>query len=126
MSEEELSAVKRTIGDYLEKGWIRPSTSPYGAPVIVIRKKTGELRIVIDYRMLNKQTRIDAYPIPRIDELLDRLSKARFFTKIDLASGYHQVKMAAGHEYKTAFLTRYGTYEWLVLPLGLTNAPATF
>ena len=73
----------------MAKGWIRPSASPYGAPVIVIRKKTGELRIMIDYRLLNKQTRLDSYPIPRIDELLDRLGKVRYFTKVDLLKGYH-------------------------------------
>ncbi len=89
MSEDELQAVKRTIDEYMGKGWIRPSTSPYGAPVIVIRKKTGELRIVIDYRLLNKQTRLDSYPIPCIDKLLDRFGKAKYFTKIDLAKGYH-------------------------------------
>ena len=126
MSEDEQQAVKKTLDEYIANGWIRPSTSPYGAPVIVIRKKTGELRIVIDYRLLNKQTRLDSYPIPRIDELLDRLGKAKFFTKIDLSKGYHQIRMAPGHEAKTAFMTRFGTFEWLVLPLGLTNAPATF
>ena len=73
MSEEELVAIKKTLSEYMDNGWIRPSTSPWGAPVIVIKKKTGELRIVIDYRLLNKQTRVDSYPIPRIDELLDRL-----------------------------------------------------
>ena len=89
ISEDELLAVKHTISDNIDKGWIRPSSSSYGAPVLVIQKKTGELHIVIDCHLLNKQMRIDAYPIPHLDELLDCLAKAKYFTKIDLASRYH-------------------------------------
>ena len=111
MSEDKLKAVKATIADYLAKGWIQISTSPYGAPVVVIHKKIGELHIVINYNMLNKQTCIDSYPIPWIDKLLNRLGRVEFFTKIDLASRYYQVKMAEGHEYKTTFTMHYGTYE---------------
>ena len=80
----------------------------------------------IDYRSLNRQTVKDGYPIPRIDDLLDRLSRARVFSKLDLASGYHQVRIAEGHEYKTAFISRFGLFEWLVLPMGLSNSPSTF
>ena len=108
------------------KGWIRPSCSPYGAPIIFIRKKTGELRMTVDYRALNRQTKRDVYPLPRIDDLLDKLAKAKYLSAIDLASGYHQIAMAPEDIEKTAFVTRYGLYEYTVLPLGLCNAPSTF
>ena len=114
------------MDDYLAKGWIRPSTSPYGAPVLFARKPDGSLRMCIDYRALNKQTRKDKYPLPRIDDLLDRLSKATVFSTLDLASGYHQVAIAPEDIHKTAFISRYGLYEFVVMPFGLTNAPATF
>ena len=84
-----MAEVKRQLDEYLEKGFIRPSISPYGAPILFARKKDGTLRICIDYRALNKDTKKDAYPIPRIDDLLDRLQKARLFSKIDLSQGYH-------------------------------------
>ena len=89
MSPAEMAEVKRQLDEYLEKGFIRPSTSPYGAPILFTRKKDGTLRICVDYRALNKNTKKDAYPIPRIDDLLDRLQKARLFSKIDLSQGYH-------------------------------------
>ena len=108
------------------KGWIRPSCSPYGAPIIFIRKKTGELRMTVDYRALNRQTKKDVYPLPRIDDLLDKLAKAKYLSAIDLASGYHQIAMAPEDIEKTAFVTRYGPYEYTVLLLGLCNAPSTF
>lgn len=126
MSQDELVEIKRQLSEYLEKGWIRPSASPYGSPVLFVRKKDGSLRMCIDYRALNKQTKIDSYPLPRIDEIFDRLSKAQYFSKLDLAQGYHQIAMAEGHEFKTAFTCRYGTYEFTVMPFGLTNAPSTF
>ena len=89
MSPAEMAEVKRQLDEYLEKGFIRPSTSPYGAPILFARKKDGTLRMCVDYRALNKNTKKDAYPIPRIDDLLDRLQKARIFSKIDLSQGYH-------------------------------------
>ena len=89
VSAAELAEVRRQLDEYLEKGWIRPSCLLYGAPIIFIRKKTGELRMTVDYRALNRQTKKDVYPLPRIDDLLDKLSKARFLSAIDLASGYH-------------------------------------
>lgn len=81
--------MKKQVSEYLSKGWIRPSVSPYGAPVLFVRKKTGELRMCIDFRMLNKQTKVDVHPIPRIADLLDRLTTARVFSSIDLANAYH-------------------------------------
>ena len=110
----------------LMKGWIRPSVSPYGAPILFVRKKTGELRMCVDFRSLNKQTRLDMFPIPRIHNLLDKLGKARVFSAIDLSSAYHQVRIKEVHEHKMAFLTPMGLFEYVLMPLGLTNAPAIF
>ena len=95
----------------MEKGWIRPSVSPYGAPLLFVRKKTGELRMCIDYRALNRQTKLDVFPIPRVDDLLDRLGCARFFSSVDLATAYHQIRIKQGHEHRTAFVTPQGLYE---------------
>ena len=91
VSAAELAEVRRQLDEYLEKGWIRPSSSPYGAPIVCIRKKTGELRMTVDYRALNHETKKDIYPLPRINDLLDKLLKAMCLSAIDLASGYHQV-----------------------------------
>ena len=110
----------------LEKGWIRPSVSPYGAPILFVRKKTGELCMCSDYRILNNNTIVDVFPIPRIVDLLDKLATARVFSSIDLASAYHQVKIHDDHVARTAFLTPAGLFEYVVLPFGLCNAPATF
>ena len=98
----------------------------YGAPVIFVRKPNGDLRMCIDYRALNQQTIRDRYPLPRVDELLDQLGGAAVYSKLDLAQGYHQVAMQPEDVHKTAFNCRYGLYEWLVMPMGLTNAPSGF
>ncbi|GBG92860.1 hypothetical protein CBR_g57540 [Chara braunii] len=126
MSEEELSVLHAQLDDLLEKGWIRPSSSPYGALVLFVRNKNKDMRSCIDYRKLNAQTIRNAGPLPRIDDLLERLGGAQFFSKLDLKSGYHQLEIRKEDRYKTAFKTRYGHFEWLVMPFGLTNAPATF
>ena len=123
MDEEELKSLREELE--FHKSRIRPSKSAYGAPCFFVKQK-NKLRLVIDYRRLNSQTIKNRTPLPNIPEMLDRLQNAVYFTKIDLASGFHQVRVAEGHEHKTAFRTKYGSYEWLVLPLGLTNSPATF
>ena len=125
-SEAELRVIKAFIDEYLAKGFIRPSQSPAGAPIVFAKKKDGSLRLCVNYRGLNKITKKNRYPLPRIDELLDRLSRATIFSKIDLKSGYNLVRIADGDEWKTAFRSRYGSYEFLVMHFGLTNAPATF
>ena len=110
----------------LKKGWIRPSVSLYGAPILFVCKKKCELRMCVNFRSLNKQTCLDMFLIPRIHDLLNKLGKAQIFSAIDLSSAYHQVRIKEGHEHKTAFLTPMGLLENVVMPLGLTNAPATF
>ena len=126
LSQLELQELKRQLDQLLKDGKIRPSTSPYGAPVLFVKKKDGKLRMCIDYRALNSQTIQNRYALPRIDELFDRLHGAKVFSKLDLTSGYYQIAINPKDRYKTAFRTRYGHYEFNVMPFGLTNAPATF
>ena len=126
MAPLELKELKVQMEELVSKGFVRPSTSPWGAPVLFVKKKDGSLRLCIDYRELNKVTIRNQYPLPRIDDLFDQLQGARVFSKIDPRSGYHQLKIRSEDVPKTAFKTRYGHYEFLVMPFGLTNAPAVF
>lgn len=126
LSPKELEALREYLDDYLAKHWIRPSSSPAGAPVLFFKKPDGSLRVAIDYRRLNDVTIKNRYPLPLIPELFDRIRQAKVFTKLDLRTGYNLVRIREGDEWKTAFRTRYGHFEYLVMPLGLTNAPATF
>ena len=126
LSEVELKALSEWLEDNLSNGFIRASASPAGAPILFVKKKTGELRLCVDYRAINNITIKNRYPLPLIPEALDRLRKARIFTKLDLRGAYNLVRIKQGDEWKTAFRTRYGHFECLVMPFGLTNAPAAF
>ncbi|GBG86952.1 hypothetical protein CBR_g44405 [Chara braunii] len=126
MSPGELDELRRQLKELVEKGWIRPSVSPYGSPVLFVPKKEGTLRMCIDYRGLNAIIAKNREPLPRIDDLLDRVQGCRYFSKIDLKSGYHQIAIRPEDQHKTAFQTRYGLYEFVVMPFGLCNAPDTF
>ncbi|KAA3483043.1 DNA/RNA polymerases superfamily protein [Gossypium australe] len=126
MALKELVELKAQIQELLDRGFIRPSVSPWGAPVLFVKKKDMSMCMCIDYRQLNKLTIKNMYLLSRIDDLFDQLNGASFFSKIDLRSGYHQLKVKEADIHKMAFRTRYGHYEFLVMPFGLTNAPAAF
>jgi hypothetical protein len=123
---KDLVELKNQIEELLEKGFIRPSSSPWGAPVLFVNKKDGSRRMCVDYRSLIEVTIKNKYPLPRIEDLFDQMKGAKIFSKIDLRSGYHQLKIRAEDVPKTTFTTRYGLYEFLVMSFGLTNAPAYF
>ncbi|PIK37872.1 hypothetical protein BSL78_25295 [Apostichopus japonicus] len=122
----QFEEVQEHVRKLLAKGVIKPSTSPYASPVVLVRKTDGTLRLCVDYRKLNGKTRKDAYPLPRIQESLDALTNAKWFSTIDLISGYHQVEMAEEDAQKTAFITPFGLYQYVRMPFGLCNALGTF
>jgi len=126
MAPTELVELKKQLQELLDKGLNRHSVSPWGAPVLFVKKKDGSLQLCIDYRELNRVTVKNKYPLPHIDDMFDQLAGAAVFSKIDLRTGYHQLKIKPEDVPKTAFRTRYGHYEFLVLPFGLTNALAYF
>ncbi|GJY76120.1 putative nucleotidyltransferase, ribonuclease H [Tanacetum coccineum] len=126
LAPSEMQELSNQLQELADRGFIRPSTSPWGAPVLFVKKKDGSFRMCIDYRELNKLTIKNRYPLPRIDDLFDQLQGSSVYSKIDLRSGYHQLRVRDEDIPKTAFRTRYGHYEFQVMPFGLTNAPAVF
>ena len=122
MAPAELRELKEQLQDLLDKGFIRPNVSPWGAPILYVKTKDGTMWMCIDYQHLNKVTVKNKYPLPRIDDLLNQLRGAQYFSKIDLRSGYHQLKVRDEDIPKTAFQIRYGHYEFLMMSFGLTNA----
>ncbi|GJY29311.1 putative nucleotidyltransferase, ribonuclease H [Tanacetum coccineum] len=126
LAPSEMQELSNQLQELTDRGFIRPSTSPWGAPVLFVKKKDGSFRMCIDYRELNKLTIKNRYPLPRIDDLFDQLQGSSVYSKIDLRSGYHQLRVREEDIPKTAFRTRYGHYEFQVMPFGLTNAPAVF
>jgi hypothetical protein len=126
MAANQLAELKEQLQELLDKRYIQPSASPWGAPVIFIPKKDGTQRMYVDYHSINEVTIKNKYPLPRIDDLVDQLKGACVFSKIDLRSGYHQLKIRDTDIPKTAFITPYGLYEYTVMSFGLTNAPAYF
>ncbi|KAJ9532055.1 hypothetical protein QJQ45_003790 [Haematococcus lacustris] len=126
MSQDEHAELKKQVQDLLAKGMIEPSSSPFAAPILFVKKKSGELRMGLDYRQLNKITIRDQYPLPRIDDLFDKLSGCTVFSSLDLQAGYNQIRITPEDVPKTAFRTPDGHYQFKVLSFGLCNAPATF
>ena len=126
MSRDELLVLRKTLTELLDKNWVRASSSPGGAPVLFAKKPGGGLRFCVDYRALNAITQKDRYPLPLIRETLRAMSKARWFTKVDVRAAFHRLRIKEGDEWKTAFRTRFGLFEWLVTPFGLAGAPAAF
>ncbi|GKC31918.1 putative reverse transcriptase domain-containing protein [Tanacetum coccineum] len=126
LAPSEMKELSEQLQELSDKGFIRPSSSPWGAPVLFVKKKDGSFRMCIDYQELNKLTVKNRYPLPRIDDLFDQLQGSSVYSKIDLRSGYHQLRVREQDIPKTAFRTRYGHYEFQVMPFGLTNAPAVF
>lgn len=126
LAPPEMQELSSQLQELLGKQFIHPSSSPWGAPILFVRKKDGSHRMCIDYRELNKLTVKNRYPLSRIDDLFDQLQGASWFSKIDLRSGYHQARVREEDVVKTVFRTRYGHYEFVVMPFGLTNAPMVF
>ncbi|GJV38369.1 putative reverse transcriptase domain-containing protein [Tanacetum coccineum] len=126
LTSTKLQELSNQLQELFDKGFIRLSSLPWGAPVLFVKKKDGSFRMCIDYRELNKLTVKNQYPLLRIDDLFDQLQGSRVYSKIDLRSGYHQLRIREEYIPKTAFRTRYGHYKFQVIPFGLTNAPAVF
>ena len=125
MSDSELAEVRKWVEENMSKDFIRNRSSSCASPILFVKKKDGSLRLFVDYRALNDITIKARYPLPRIDETLNQIRAAKYFTRLDLRSGYNLIRINEGDEWKTAFRTRYALYKLLVMPFGLTNAPAS-
>ena len=126
LAHHSQEVVREEIRTFLDQGIIRPSKSPWAAPIVLVKKKDGTQRMCVDYRKLNKVTVNDPYPLPNIEELIANLGSSRFITTLDLTKGYYQVPVTPKHQEKTAFVTPYGKYEFVTMPFGLISAPSTF
>jgi hypothetical protein len=126
MDVKDLAELKKQIEELLSKGFIHPSSSPWGAPTLFVHKKYGSRRMCVDYRSLNEVTMKNKYPLPRIEDLFEQMRGAKVFSKIDLRSGYRQLKIRMEDIPKTTFTSRYGLYEFTMMSFGLTNAPVYF